>query len=274
MTTSRRYTIDAVDRSLRVLEALAEQSDIGVTELAKRLGFTKTLTFRLLQTLEERGFVAKDDGRALYALGYRLAYLGSCVDQRRSVVVAAAPVMDQLRDQTDENVNLIVRDGRRTLFLATRESRQSMRLFAQAGRRGPLHAGGGSKLMLAYAPDEIVDQVLSAPLKRYTPFTVTEPEKIRAILKSIRDQGYHVAQDDLDVGAYSIAVPIWGPENEVVAALSVAGPNARLDPPRQESHFLAAKAAARLISARLGRRAGAGDETLSDDISSPGADAA
>ena len=157
MTTSRRYTIEAVDRALLMLEALAEHPEIGVTELAKQLGFTKTLTFRLLQTLEERGFVAKSDGQAQYALGYRLAYLGSCVDQWQSVVVAAAPIMDRLRDQTDENINLIARDGTRILFLATRESRQSMRLFAQAGRRGPLHAGGGSKLLLAYAPDEIVE---------------------------------------------------------------------------------------------------------------------
>lgn len=274
MTTTRRYTIEAVDRALLVLEALAENPDIGVTELAKQLGFTKTLTFRLLQTLEERGFVAKEGGQARYALGYRLAYLGSCVDQRQSVVVAASAIIDRLRDQTDENVNLIVRDGTRILILATRESRQSMRLFAQVGRRGPLHAGGGSTLLLAYAPVDVVDEVLAMPLKRYTPFTVTDPDKLRTVLKAIRDNGFHLARDDLDIGAYSVAVPIWGPNNEVVAALSVAGPNARLDPARQESHLSAARAAAELISARLGRPGAEGDPALVNEISSDSADAA
>ncbi|MEM7441923.1 MAG: IclR family transcriptional regulator [Pseudomonadota bacterium] len=274
MATSRRYTIDAVDRALLVLEALAEHPDTGVTELSKRLGFTKTLTFRLLQTLEERGFVAKEGGQAHYALGYRLAYLGSCVDPRQSVVVAAAPIIDQLRDETDENVNLIVRDATYCLFVATRESRQSMRLFARAGRRGPLHAGGGSMLLLAYAPEEIVDEVLAGPLKRYTPFTLTEPQALREKLKSIRDRGFNLAQDDLDVGAYSIAVPIWGPQGDVVAALSVAGPNARLDTAREESHLSAAKKAAELISARLGQPATEGDQASLNEISVENADAA
>jgi len=274
MTTSRRYTIEAVARALLVLETLAEHPDIGVTELAKQLGFTKTLTFRLLQTLEERGFVAKDDGQARYALGYRVAYLGSCVDQRQSVVITASIVMDRLRDQTDENVNLIARDGTRSLILATRESRQSMRLFAQAGRRGPLHAGGGSTLIFAYAPPEIVEEVLATPLKQYTPATVTDPEMIRATLDSIRENGHHIVQDDLDIGAYSIAVPIWGPQNEVVAALSVAGPKARLDPARQKSHLTAAKAAAELISARLGRPGAEDIHSSIDENTSEGADAA
>jgi IclR family KDG regulon transcriptional repressor len=274
MTATRRYTIEAVDRALLVLEALAERPDIGVTELAKQLGFTKTLTFRLLQTLEERGFVAKDDGQAHYTLGYRLAYLGSCVDERQSVVVAASSIIDKLRDQTDENINLIVRDGTRILILATRESRQSMRLFAQVGRRGPLHAGGGSTLLLAYAPNDIIDDVLAAPLKRYTPATVTDPDKLRAILGTIRENGFHLAQDDLDIGAYSIAVPVLGAHNEVVAALSVAGPNARLDPARQESHLSAARAAAALISARLGRPGAETDTANLHEISSDSADAA
>ncbi len=274
MTTSRRYTIEAVDRALLVLEALAEHPDIGVTELAKQLGYTKTLTFRLLQTLEERGFVAKDGGQAHYALGYRLAYLGNCVDEQQSVVVAASPIMDGLRDQTDENINLIVRDANRILCVATRESRQSMRLFAKAGRRGPLHAGGGSKLLLAYAPDDVIEQVLAAPLERYTPHTVTEPARLRPILKTIREDGYHITRDDLDIGAYSIAVPIWGPHGDVVAALSVAGPNARLDAARQEAHLSAAQAAALSISARLGRpAAGTGAPGLSE-ISPENADAA
>ena len=253
MNAPRRYTIEAVDRALVVLERLAEQPGVGLTELSKQLGFTKTLTFRLVQTLEERGFVAKDREDGRYSLGYRMAYLGSCVDPQRSVVVAAAPVMDDLRDQTDENVNLLVREGARCLCVATRESRHSMRLFAHAGRRGPLHAGGGSTLLLAYAPEPVVDEVLAAPLQRYTDHTETDPDRLRAVLTTIRRNVFHLAQDDLDLGAFSIAVPIWGPGGDVVAALSVAGPVARLDAPRQQSHLACARTRRRCDFAALGR---------------------
>ena len=107
-----------------------------------------------------------------------------------------------------------------------------------------------------------------------TPATVTDPDKLRAILGTIRKNGFHLAQDDLDIGAYSIAVPIWGPHGDVVAALSVAGPNARLDPARQDAHLSAAQGAALSISARLGQPAAdAGPQGLRE-ISPESADAA
>ncbi|MET0529515.1 MAG: helix-turn-helix domain-containing protein, partial [Microvirga sp.] len=164
-TDPKDYTIAAVHRALLVLEALAEKPGQGVTALSKSLGLTKSIVFRLLQTLEDRGFVYRDPELAVYSLGYRVGVLGERVGRDGSLLFAAPPVMDALRDRTSENVNLIVREGLRSLVLATRSGRHSIRLFAQAGRHGPLHAGGGSLCLLAYSEDSVVDAVLAGPLE-------------------------------------------------------------------------------------------------------------
>lgn len=245
------YKIAAVDRALLVLEALADRPDQGVTTLSKSLGLTKSIVFRLLQTLEDRGFVFRDPDRAVYSLGYRVGVLGERVGRDGSLLFAARPVMDALRDRTSENVNLVIREGQRSLVLATRAGHHSIRLFAQAGRNGPLHAGGGSLCLLAYADQSVVDAVLASPLEAYTPYTITDREKLRQTLDRIRTNGYNIALNDLDEGAFSVAAPIVGPHDTVIAAISVAGAMVRFDEARRESYIQAAKDAAADISSKL-----------------------
>jgi DNA-binding IclR family transcriptional regulator len=245
------YKIAAVDRALLVLEALADKPGQGVTQLAKSLGMTKSIVFRLLQTLEDRGFVFRDADHAVYSLGYRIGVLGERVGRDGSLLFAARSVMDALRDRTSENVNLVVREGVRSLVLATRSGRHSIRLFAEAGRYGPLHAGGGSLCMLAYSDDSVVDAVLARPLEAFTPYTITDSEKLRQALVRIRANGYNIAQNDLDDGAFSVAAPIIGANGDVIASISVAGAVVRLDEERREAYIKAALDAAAEISSKL-----------------------
>ncbi len=246
-----RYTVTVVDRTLSVLEALADRPDIGVTDLANRLGLTKSLVFRLLYTLEARGFVAKDPERSTYTLGYRLLYLGARTEQQKRLLAVANPVLDDLCRAADENVNLLVREGLSCLCAATRESSHPVRLFAQVGRRGPLHAGGASMVLLAYAPEAVRKAVLAGPLPAFTDHTVTDPTLLSAVLDRIRGTGIHVTRDDLDLGAFSIAAPIRDASRQVVAAVSVAGPTGRLSEDHQARHVELVTDAAREIANRL-----------------------
>jgi len=251
MAGTNDYRIAAVDRALMVLEALAERPDQGVTQIAQRLGLTKSIVFRLLQTLEARGFVARDPQRSIYALGYRMSVLGEQAGRQRGLLAAAAQAMDALRDATSENVNLVVRDDLHSLVLATRAGRHAIRLFAEAGRRGPLHAGGGSQLLLAFAPEEVRGAVLAGELAVYTPHTVTDPERLVRTLERIRAAGYNIAMNDLDEGAFSVAAPIVDERGAAIAAISVAGSVVRLDEDRRQTYLAAALAAAAEISRRL-----------------------
>ena len=249
--TPRDYRIAAVDRAVSVVEALAEEPAQGVTALAERLGLTKSIVFRILRTLEGRGVVVRDPDRAEYSLGFRMSLLGERASRQDGLLFAARPIMDDLQEATGENVNLVVRDGARTMVIATREGRHSMRLFAHAGRHGPLHAGGGSQLLLAFAPAELRRAVLAGPLERYTPHTITDPSALARRLARIVEQGWNVALDDLDEGAFSVAAPIRGIGREVVAAISVAGAVARLDEERRHRNLDAARTAGERISRSL-----------------------
>ena len=251
MSEPRDYTIAAVDRALRVLEALAGRPSQGVTELASHLGLTKTIVFRLLSTLEARGFVVREGDKAVYSLGYRMGVLGEQAGAQSPLLSAARPAMERLRSETTENINLIIREGQRSLVLATLEGHHAMRIYANAGRYGPLHAGGGSMLLLAFAPDELQNALLSAPLERFTPATATEPGELRKRLEMIRADGFNIAINDLDEGAYSIAAPIRNANRQVIASLSVAGAMARYDEPRRRHFLQLVQAASAEISGKL-----------------------
>ena len=248
------YTIASVDRALTVLEALGDQPGQGVTRIAKRLGMTKTLVFRILSTLEARGFVARDTDQAGYSLGYRLGVLGERAGEQNVLLSAARPVMERLREDTAENINLVVREDDRSLVLATLAGRHAIRIFAQSGRYGPLHAGGGSLVLLASAPPSVQAGVLSGPLEAFTPATITDPEALSARLARIRADGYLVTQDDLDEGAFSIAAPVRNNSGHIVASLSVAGAVVRLNDARRESYLGLVRAAADEVTRRLSLR--------------------
>lgn len=254
------YTISAVDRALALLEVLAEHADIGVTELAERSGNTKSLVFRLLYTLEARGYVQKDPVARTYALGYRSLYLADHVRQQSRLIVAAQPYLDALVEETQENVFLQVREEVYSVCIAMRQSPQPLRLYAQRGRRVPLHAGGGPKVLLAFAPDEVQRTVLQGTLTGFTETSITDPKALEAALTDIRATDFSRSYGELDPDAFSFAAPVRDHTGGVVAALSVAGPVRRITDDVANHHAAAVKDAAAALSRDLGypaRRAAA-----------------
>ena len=223
------YTVSAVDKALEVLELIAETPDLGVTDLAARTGSTKSQIFRLLHTLEGRGFVRKDPLSKRYVLGYRTLYVGDKAKRQINLIRLVQPYLDELAELSQENVHLVVREGVRSVCVTLSESPQPLRLYAQVGRRGPLHAGGASKVLLAHAPPDIYEAIFSSDLEVFTATTVTDKKQLSDILDAIRCADIHLCQNDLDEGAFSIAAPVRDHSGAVVAAVSIAGPVSRLN---------------------------------------------
>ena len=241
------YTVSAVDRALTLLEVLAERPHVGVTELAERTGNTKSLVFRLLYTLERRGYVRKDPATRTYSLGHRPLSLADRARAHSRLIAAARPYLDELAAATDESVLLTVREGTWGVTVAVRRSPQPLRLHAAIGLRRPLHAGGAPKVLLAFAPEEIQRSVLAGDLRRFTRHTITDPARLAERLAEIRRCPVVESQGELDEAACSVAAPVRDHGGEVVAALSVAGPASRLtEPVRKVYRFKVADAAERL----------------------------
>lgn len=222
------YEVAAVDRALGLLEVVAQNPGLGVTELAERMGATKSLVFRLLFTLEQRGYVVRDARGRGYSLSYRTLYLADQTRRQSRLIAAAGPILDELAEAARESALLLVREDHTSLCVAMREAPRPLRLFAQIGRRGPLHAGGGPKVLLAFAPEAVRAEVLGGPLDAFTRGTMTEPAALSAALDEIRREGATLSVGEIDPDVFSMAAAVRDYTGEVVAALSVAGPSSGL----------------------------------------------
>ena len=247
------YTIGVVEDAVHVLEAFMNGKDrLTLAEITRESGLGKNKVFRILSTLEKHGFVSRDETGS-FTLGVRFLEFGQRVQNQMSLLEASRPVMDWLVEETAESIFLSVIDGTETLVVDARESPRSVRLYGKAGRRGPLYAGGTPKVLLAFLPKEERDALLDKiELKPITPHTISDFSLLEKLLSQIREQGYIVASDDLDLGAHSIAAPIRDHKDRVVAAISIAGPSHRFTDECIESYIKLVLKGAAQISRALG----------------------
>lgn len=249
------YTIGVVEDAIHVLETFMNGKDrLTLAEITRDSGLGKNKVFRILSTLEKHRFVTRDEIGA-FTLGLRFLEFGQRVQTQTSLLEASRPILDWLVGETAETIFLGVIDGSEALCIAARESPRSVRLFGQVGRRAPLYAGGTPKVLLAFMPEEERRALLETlELKPITPYTITDRIRLEELLGQIRRQGYVVTADDLDVGAHSIAAPIYNYQNQVVAAISVAGPSHRFTAECINSHIKLVLKSAAQISNALGYR--------------------
>jgi IclR family KDG regulon transcriptional repressor len=161
-------------------------------------------------------------------------------------------VLDELARNTRENTLLVVREDLHAVCIAMHESPQPLRLFAQVGRHVPLHAGGGPKVLLAFAPEEVRRAVLDRPLEGFTSTSITDRNKLARTLTEIRQAGFTLSIGELDPDVFSMAAPVRDFTGDVVAALSVAGPLSRLTAAERRRFRKLILDAAEQLSAELG----------------------
>jgi IclR family KDG regulon transcriptional repressor len=222
------YTVAVLEDAICLLDLLEDRSDgLTLAELTEASGFVKNKVFRMLFTLEKHRLVVRDaSGR--YYLGLRLLELGQRVQRHTILVKACEPALDRLASETCESIFVGVVSESDALCVAARESPQSIRLFAQVGRRAPLHSGGVPKVLMAYIPDQqrqtLIEKFMNDP---GMDGTAIDPVKLEESLALIRQQGFGVVVDELDQGAHSVAAPIRDHLGRVIAAISIAGPSHR-----------------------------------------------
>jgi DNA-binding IclR family transcriptional regulator len=202
---------------------------LGPSELARRLGLPKSVVHRLVSTLAAEGFLEPVAG-GQYRLGVHLYELGSLVVHGIELREVAHPILQRLRNATNETVHLAILDGTEVVYIERMESQATLRLFSRLGTRMPAHATSSGKVILAFGPPETVDAVLANKLRRLGPRTITTRAGLLDALAKIREDGYAATVEESEVAVSSVGAPIFGYEGRVVAALSVAGPSPRLTP--------------------------------------------
>lgn len=253
----------AVTRALAILGALERPPlEHGLSELAAALGMSKATVFRLLRTLEQDGFVARDVERHGYRLGPALIRLGVVARRATTLQVAARPVLERLAAETGETVTLETLAGDEVLIVDEVPGRYLVSTAPEIGTRWPAHATSTGKVLLAARDsgnsgdggDTLDDAV---PLRRLAPKTITSRARLARELAEVRRQGYAIATEELEPGFIAIGAPVSDGAGRVVAAVSVAGPLARLDAARAGPLVTLVCGAAAEISHRLGAPPGA-----------------
>jgi len=250
------YKVKSVDRVLHLLEIMAEEKgEMELKDLSKKTHINTTTLYRLLQTLQSRGFVAQNPYTGRYRLGLKLLELGHAVVEQIELRRIALPFLEELTEKTGETANLVVLDEGEAVYIEKVESPASLRMFHRIGKQAPAHATGVGKVLLAALPSEKVTEIIkSKDLCKLTENTITSPENLQKELEKIRKNGFAIDNEECEVGAKCIAAPIRDYTNQVVAAVSISGPSARLSEERLNELVKVVKEAAFKISQEIGYR--------------------
>ncbi len=243
--------VQSVDRALGILEVLARTGESGVTEIAAQLGVHKSTAFRLVATLEAHRLVEQTAERGRYRLGVGILRLAGATSARLDLVQEARPLCRQLAADTGETVNLAVLSESSALYLDQVAGSSALQPHNWVGQHVPLHATSNGKVLLSELDEGALDDVLGA-MPTFTPHTITRRRRMREELQTVRDQGYALAVDELEVGLTAVAAPVRNAHGDVVASMSVSGPTFRLGAERLDPVTALVVAASAEVSHRLG----------------------
>lgn len=232
MTNRRDPTVQSVERAIAILRSFSrDKPERGISELSRELGVHKSTVYRLLATLERHGLVARNPETERYRLGLDLLTLAAQVVEHMDVREIAGPHLRELSERCQETVNLaILHEGQVMDLEQFVPPVRSVKNIGWVGRRMPPHCTAAGKVLLAHLPPDKLERFLQSRLERLTPRTITDPDRLREELERVREQGYAVAEEELEDGLNALAAPIYDHAGAVNVAASLAGPAFRLPP--------------------------------------------
>ena len=217
--------VQSVERAFELLETMAGAGGVvGLSRLAQESGLALPTIHRLIRTLVDLGYVRQEPTRQ-YSLGPRLIRLGESAS--RLLGTWSRPYLARLVDALGESANLAMLDGDQVVYVAQVQSRQSMRMFTEVGRRVDAHCTAVGKALLAHLPGDDVRALLRrSRMPAQTEHTITDPDRLAAELDRVRRQGYAMDDGEQEIGVRCVAVPVLGTPERL--AVSISGPAPRM----------------------------------------------
>lgn len=218
--------VQSIDRAFAIMDAISA-SDLGITELAERVGMPKSTVARLVKTLVELGAVERISPGSTYRIGPRLSGLSAGRGRGVDLVARARPHLKVLADELGEDAGLAVPDGNRVHYIAQEDALNNVVVRDWTGTLLPMHVVPSGLVILAHWPPDQLDSYIAADPESYTRFTVTDPRLIRKRLKSICTKRYAWVMDEFVEGISSVASPVYDGRMRVLGAIHVHGPSYR-----------------------------------------------
>ncbi len=249
------YVIQSVTNALHLLEAFqGDRDELGVTELSKRLNLHKNNIFRLLATLEAKGYIEQNKATENYRLGVHSLGLGQSFIKQLGLVRQAKPFLKEIVKECNEKANIGTIRQKSVVHLHVEEADQTVKVASRVGWRFPIHCTGIGKAQIAYASDEELEKLgILNNMERCTPNTIIEKAEFIKHLKEVAKRGYAIDNEEYELGVRAVGVPIRDYTSRVVGGISVSGPSYRMTDEVMRGKIIpAVKEAGGKISKRLG----------------------
>ena len=229
--TDKRETplVKAVDHALQLLSCYTDKEEMGVTELSKKLGLHKNNVFRILATLEFRGYIEQNKKTEGYYLGPKAFEMGLIFKYQMGLVKHAKPIMEEIVKRHNETVYLGVLRDIYAVYIDNVETTNTVRVVSRVGSQIPAYASAIGKVQLAYIPTDDLDKLLKERrLRPCTENTITDKDRLLESLELVSKEGYSVDNEEFEKDVKCVAAPIRDYTKWVVAGLSISAPAFRM----------------------------------------------
>lgn len=253
LDTKQPESVAAVLKTFGLLQALADRSETGISELSVRLAMPKATVYRFLQTMMTLGYVRQEADSERYGLTMKVFELGTKALQYPELVDLAKHQMQMLADRTGETVHLGTLIDSEIIYVHKVDSSHMLGMYSKVGRRAPLHCTAIGKVLMAWEHPERRALILKgADFKRYREKTIVDPPAFEEELQRVQAQGYGEDREEFDDHIRCLGIPIFDRLNRPVAGMSISFPTFRYDPNREQEIVGMLRDASRDISQRLG----------------------
>lgn len=226
----REKPVQSVERSLRILELLAEKGrPMSLSEISEMLNLKISTVHRLLKTLIMKGFAQQDPYTGKYQLGIKTFSIGNTALYTLDIRTVARPFLKRLETKYKETSNLAILDQGDVIYIDQVEAERMVKMIANLGRRAPSHSNAVGKVLLATLSDAELDRYFhNKPLTRFTLYTITSPEEFKKEIRKIRKNGYALDLEETEEGIRCVAAAIYDHQGKAVAAVGISGPSNRI----------------------------------------------
>lgn len=248
MSDSNKTVVKAIE----LLKIFLIHPQLTLQELVRMTKQPKTSVHRMVLSLEESGFLSRNQTGA-FELGLAFLQFGHAVAERLDIRKIALPIMQQLKEEIGEAVNLIIRDGNEAIYVEKVDTTEAVRVYTAIGRRAPMYGGACPRILLAYLPLDQCERYLNTvDLVPIANNTITDMDTLRQVLIESRQNGYSISHSELANYTSAVASPIFDHIGQVVAGLSIVGPENRFKAENLPRLIQKTKAATLEISKKLG----------------------
>ena len=234
-----RYYVAALGRGLRILEAFSDQSPtLSLTEISSAAGLEKSTAFRSVHTLETLGYLVRDPQTKRYRPGLNVLRLGFAALNSMGLRQIAQPYLETLSVESGETTNMTVRDGPEVVYVARYKTTQIVSINLVLGSRLPVYCTSMGKAQLIDLSREQLSNLLGeGPYPELGPNTITSLDDLTRELERVRRQGYAINDEELAAGLRSVAAPLRNADGEIIAAINISVPSARVSRDKLEERL-------------------------------------